>query len=970
MDNRSKPTEMLAQFASKFGKSYCVSANKPIEIHDSRFAWFVQSGSIDVFSTQFEDGNMTSSHKHVMRLGTGDLILGANDVSHSIRLLAKGSGAARLQRFPIEVLLDEMQHLDAADGLLHEVIAHVDSWIINLTNSVVRDFENRPRTERHLTLNNEVGNGTASVERGVLWVMANDLEATFLDVVDAGQEQPGIMALTQDSWVTLHSSEGVACKSSLQIDIGMLLTAALPEFHRLVLSAESINQRLLRVDDANLQLEQSSRRRDEKALARKNLFNLTGKPQQTEQTQFALERTLRLVGKYKGIKIRTPSLAEKRAPSLREFCEVSGIRERRVRLTEEDRWWIGDSGAMLAYRRADNQPVALLPGTTGRYRVVDPVTGESEHANRAMTDKLYDAYVLYPGLSTAGPVELADLFRVAGKSLTADLVRLIVAGIAAGFLALAPAVAVAILVAKVIPTGNGQILFQFSAILVSIAFVTALSLILRGTALMRLEGRLASLLSSTIWDRLLRLRPSFFNRYSSGELAAKSNIFQDVRDHVSGVTADAVLSTLFLFPAFGILFFFSATLGLTFIVLGLVILGTTVMFCIRQIEPQRRLMETSHQLVGELIQFMNGIAKLYLSGAEDSAFAAWARRYRESKQAEIRIFKLNEHLIAFSASAPAFVVAVLFSVVAVQGPAGIATADFLAVHTAVMIFCVSTVMLGNSARAIAFIKPACEQVQPILESQADTGIQALPKRKLEGEVFLDKVSFAYSNSGPRVLHNVSMHAKPGEFIGIVGESGSGKSTVFRLVLGLERPSSGSVYFDGKDLNHLDVEAVRRQIGVVPQDTTLQSGSILDNIIGHRSDLTVNDAWDAVRQAALEKDILAMPMGLYTIVSESSSTLSGGQCQRIHIAAALVSKPRIFFFDEPTSWLDTRTQAEALKCVNESTSTRFVIAHRLSTVRKANRIYVFREGTVVQSGSYDELLATEGYFRELASRQQV
>ncbi len=970
MDNTTESTGMLAQFATKFGSCCLVTANKPIDINDCRFAWYIEGGQIDVFGAEFEDGKIRSSHKHIMRLGNGSLIFGADDADHSLRMIAKASGESCLWRFSIDVLLDEIGRMDDADVLLQEVVENIDTWIIDLTNSVVRDFESRPRTERRISSELEIELGTASVEQGVLWILANNLEATFLDVADARKDESGFMAVTQDSWVRLHSSKGVTCNCSAEIGIKTLLTEALPEFHRLVFSAESINRRLLLVDDANMQLERSTHRRDEKALARKNLFDLTHTRYQAEATGSALEQTLKLIGKYKGISIHCPAVIEKREPSLRDFCEASGIRERRVRLTQEDNWWRGDSGAMLAYRREDDHPVALIPGKTGRYLVVDAVTGESKRANRNTTDELYNAFLIYPGLQTEQPANLAGLFRAAGANLTRDLLRLIAAGIAAGLLALAPAVAVAVLVEKVIPTGSEQTFWQFSAILVSIAFVTALSLILRGTAIMRLEGRLASQLSSTIWDRLLRLQPSFFDRYSSGELAAKSNIFQDIRDHVSGVTAEAVLSTLFLFPAFGVLFFFSATLGLTFVLLGLTIVGITVLFCIRQIEPQRRLMETSHLLVGDLLQYINGIAKLYLSGAEDSAFAAWARRYRESKRAEIRIFMLNEHLIAFSASAPAFVIAALFAVVVAKGAGGITTADFLAVHTAAMIFSISTIMLGNSARAIAFINPACRQVQPILTSQADTGIQTLARHKLEGEVFLDKVNFAYSDSGPKVLEEVSMYAKPGEFIGIVGESGSGKSTIFRLALGLERPSSGVISFDGKDLSQLNVEAVRQQIGVVPQDTLLQSGSILDNIIGHRSELTVNDAWEAVRQAALEKDILAMPMGLYTIVSENSSTLSGGQCQRIHIAAALVSKPRIFFFDEPTSWLDTSTQTQALQCIENSTSTRFVIAHRLSTVRKANRIYVLRAGTVVESGNFDELLATSSYFRKLVERQYV
>ena len=158
------------------------------------------------------------------------------------------------------------------------------------------------------------------------------------------------------------------------------------------------------------------------------------------------------------------------------------------------------------------------------------------------------------------------------------------------------------------------------------------------------------------------------------------------------------------------------------------------------------------------------------------------------------------------------------------------------------------------------------------------------------------------------------------------------------------------------------------MGVVMQDSPLRPGSVLDNIIGTDSNLTEDDAWRALEQVGVAEEIRAMPMRLHTSVSENSANLSGGQSQRIRMAAALVYKPRIILLDEPTSWLDTRSQALAMKGIEESTSTRFVIAHRLSTIRKADRIHVLHQGRLVQTGSYEELLATEGKFRELALRQ--
>ena len=725
------------------------------------------------------------------------------------------------------------------------------------------------------------------------------------------------MPLTEDTWIRIHATEGLACMSTSDLDIDTLLTRALPEFHRLALSAESLNRRLLLADEANLQVAQASQRRRAKIRARASLVKLTcrGPEPENEDSETLLGKALAIIGKREGLEFRKPDVIGESEPMLRDFCEASGVCARRVRLTVEDGWWLGDSGAMLAFRRVDKQAVVLMPDPAGHYRIVDPATGRSTQADVNTTRQLQDVYLLYP--------------RLPGES-------------AAG-------------------------LFQLSALLAGLAFVSALFHVLRGTALMRLEGRLTARLSAVVWDRLLRLRPDFFRCYSAGELAARSMVFQDVRDHVSGVTADGVLSSLFLLPALGLLFFYDAGLGLAVACFGVFALAVTAISCILHVEPQRHYLATSRQLAGNIHQFLSGISKLRATGAENLAFAAWARKYREQKQAEIRLSALSEHLAAFSAAAPALASAILFAVVVWHGD-GFETANFIAIHTAAMVFSMSMITLGNSVRAIAFIAPACEQVEPILTSPADASSRYGARRKLAGEILLDQVSFSYSGRRENVLQDVTIHAKPGEFVAIVGESGAGKSTVFRLALGLETPSSGVVYYDGQDLSQLDLGAVRAQAGVVMQDGLLHQGNILGNIIGIDNDLTVEDAWNAAGMAAVEKDIRAMPMGLYTTVGENSATFSGGQSQRIRIAAALVRNPRIIFLDEPTSWLDAQSQAQTMQGIENSTSTRFVIAHRLSTIRMANRIYVIQRGKVVQSGKFDELFEVNGPFRDLALRQ--
>jgi ATP-binding cassette subfamily C protein len=389
-----------------------------------------------------------------------------------------------------------------------------------------------------------------------------------------------------------------------------------------------------------------------------------------------------------------------------------------------------------------------------------------------------------------------------------------------------------------------------------------------------------------------------------------------------------------------------------------------------QIAPLRRRYAAERRLAGELFQFMNGMSKLRSAGAEASAFASWARGYREQHVAGMQIARLNEHLVAFSAAVPALVGAALFGVAVWQGSGQTAVGDFLVVYSVSMTFYTAIAALGRSLEAIATVVPGYEQVKPIFDAVPDGRVRGTTPAELSGDILFDHLSFRYTDDSPLILDDVSIHARPGEFVAIVGESGAGKSTLLRLALGLEEQSGGGIYYDGHDLVHLDRHSVRRQIGVVMQDGNLHPGNLLDNIIGVGDDLTIDDAWRAARLADVDKDIAAMPMEMFTIVGDSSSTFSGGQIQRIRIAAALVRDPRIVFLDEATSWLDAKSQAQVMQSIESVSATRIVIAHRLSTIRKAERIYVLQAGRVVQEGSFDELFQSEGPFRDLVQRQMI
>jgi ABC-type bacteriocin/lantibiotic exporter with double-glycine peptidase domain len=295
--------------------------------------------------------------------------------------------------------------------------------------------------------------------------------------------------------------------------------------------------------------------------------------------------------------------------------------------------------------------------------------------------------------------------------------------------------------------------------------------------------------------------------------------------------------------------------------------------------------------------------------------------------------------------------------------------EFIAFNTAFGLFLAAMQALGDASVRLLEMIPLYERLQPLLRSAPESDPSRVAPAALLGGIELSKVSFRYGEDGPWILRDVSLQIRPGEFVAFVGDSGSGKSTLLRLLLGFERCTHGTIYYDGQDINSLDLRLLRRQMGVVLQVSRVMPTDIYRNIVGV-STRTVEDAWDAAEMAGLADDVRAMPMGLHTYVAEGGSTLSGGQRQRLLIARAIVNRPRLLFLDEATSALDNRTQAVVSESLERLDATRIVIAHRLSTIVNADRICVLDNARIVEEGTYASLMERDGLFARLARRQMA
>lgn len=920
-----------------------------------------------------------------------------------------------------------VQGAEGAQGAeLDDLARQADQWIADLAHAVSVDIEYRPLAATLIDVADAPA-GTGSAEfaghlpgaavgdwvvhgevpsgRGVLVAPDSVVSARRPDVVWASIPAPGGLAylgtetlpppndgrvsavpLTADSWatVTVSSQPGrperrvppagirLEVRTSAQFARAGRLLDALGDFARVSMRAEALNRRLRLADEVNAQTARAAYRRRAREQARSALESVSASrvksaevPARGSPLLAALER----IGRHSGIQFNQPRRPATAPPlTLEEMVDASGLRARRVRLKPEDRWWNSESGALLGHRSDSGEPVALLPGMRG-YRSVG-ADGRAQRVTAASAGEWSQtAWLIYPKLRDDRPVGVRDLLRLVRRGTGADLARFAVAGLVAALLAQAPAIALASLTDWALPFARADALVAILVALAVLGVAAAVLAAVGGGMLMRVEARAGARLSAAAWDRLLALPLPFFRDAVAGELAVRMATFQRLRDLVSGAVASVVASAVFLLPTLGVLYFYDAVLATVAVVMTAVTFSVTVGLGLAQIPHSRRWHSAVRTLSGRLFQYIGGIAKIRACGAEAAVFASWAESYRHQQLAAVRGSRIDEHLASFGAAFPFGFAAVLCAAAIARGD-GVSAGDFVVVLSASFALYAAVADLGRAIDTLAEAFTSYEQIAPVLAAVPERGDATLTPARLDGEVVVDQVSFRYAPDSPLVLDEVTISARRGEFVAIVGASGSGKSTVVRLMLGLEVPERGAVYFDDRDLRHLDSTSIRRQIGVVPQDSALAPGSLAENIIGMADDLTLDDAWAAARLASVDADIADMPMQMMTHVGDRASIFSGGQVQRIRIAAALVRSPRVVILDEATSWLDAPSQAAVMDSIERLDATRIVIAHRLSTIRRASRIYVLDEGRVAQVGGFDELMGASGPFRQLVQRQML
>lgn len=644
-----------------------------------------------------------------------------------------------------------------------------------------------------------------------------------------------------------------------------------------------------------------------------------------------------------------------------------GVTVRPVDLTGSPDWWRGGAEPLVV-QDADGTWAAIV--AAGTRSVMIRTDGASSvltpDAATSVDPSAWGFVATFPDEPLDNSV-LRSFGRPRGTGRDLALLAL-TAAIAMVIGTLAPVLSGQI-VGSLVPTGELARILVITVILVIAAAMSATTLAVSSIVAQRLTTRSSLRVTAAAYERLFRLRTAFHREHVPGELAGRIAGLESFRVGVAGALPAVASSVGMIAASLLVLVSLSMPLAAAVVALGgavFVVAGASLPGVMRDADAYT---ESSLELSGLTYSMLGGIAKLRSAGAEARMLERWTFRFAR-QQRFVRDLNRRSVVLGIVAGLPAMLVPVLLVIGEVTGVAAFDIGEFTTATSAAAQAAGALAGLVPVAAGLASQWPTVRALHPILaEAPEPRGSAANDPGQLRGDVALDRVSFGYDPDN-LVLRDVSLHVEAGSMTAIVGPSGSGKSTIVKLLLGLETPSEGSVLFDGQALDSLDRAAVLAQMGVVPQEAALVPGSILDNVLASSPHLGEEAAWAAVERAGLAADIRAMPMGMQTVVSEGASTFSGGQRQRLMMARALTHEPPIVVLDEATSALDNHSQDVVAKSIAALGSTRIVVAHRLSTVRHADRIIVVDHGRIVEQGTYDDLVAAGGLFSRLAARQVV
>ena len=644
----------------------------------------------------------------------------------------------------------------------------------------------------------------------------------------------------------------------------------------------------------------------------------------------------------------------------------TGIMYREVSLP--NKWYKDATGPLIATLKDSGKPIALIPSAFGGYHYSDTDTSRKTRINANSATKRSDkAICLYRPLPQR-QMDTKDLIRYMFRCLKAwDIISFALAAAVITIIGLLTPTLNQILLGPVIQSRSMALLSAAVTFLFFATLSTILLTITRNLLLTRIRNKLSINTGAAVMMRLLSLPAPFFRKHNAGELNQNitniDTLCNTIVDTFFSSALIGIFSLVYLFQIFE----FAPSLVWPSLTVTILTVCITLITSKMQIKVDSKKLNANAKERGFVYSLISGIQKIRCFGVEQQALDKWSQYYSKSSELTYNpplFIRLSSVLI----TAVSLLGTIAMYFIAVKN--NVSVADYFAFNASYGYISSAFTAISTLAISTAAIKPILKLLRPVFDAVLESDNNAEIVRRLDGDIELQDVSFDYGENTKPVFTGLNIKIKKGDYVAIVGRTGCGKTTLVRLLLGLEKPTSGKIFFDNKDIDTINKNSLRQHIGTVMQDGKLFAGTIYDNIVISNPGLKSEEVWKAAEIACIADDIKAMPMGMRTKLQDGGLSLSGGQRQRLLIARAIASKPDILIFDEATSSLDNITQQRVTDALEALHCTRIVVAHRLSTIQKCNRILVLENGKIAEEGTYSDLIEKDGIFKGLVEGKEV
>jgi ABC-type bacteriocin/lantibiotic exporter with double-glycine peptidase domain len=542
-----------------------------------------------------------------------------------------------------------------------------------------------------------------------------------------------------------------------------------------------------------------------------------------------------------------------------------------------------------------------------------------------------------------------------------DLFHFCLAGRSRDLMVIAIFSTLTVLVSLFLPFAN-QMLFDyvipyidhdlFFKLLIGLALVFLSAIVfstIKETLVLKVETHLNHDVEVALWQRLLELPVKFFNKFTIGDLVHRIFSITDIRQQLSGQIVRTTLNAIFASLYLVVMFFYSFSLSL--VVLGFLFVGLAINAYGFAAIKKRAAQYLNGIINGKVLQIIMGVSKIRTNGAEGRFFRYWTHDAFRKQKLQLEMATIANRVNALDTALEGgkyFAIFLLVMGWIANGHFNVLTlGDYLGFNIALINFSLAFSDLGGIFLELPSILVSANYSKALFKEAPETLPKKIIPPSLQGSIHIDNVSFRYSEDGPWIHQDLSLKIEPGEMVGIVGPSGCGKSSLIRLLLGFESPQKGSIFYDGLDLSTLDISFVRQQTCAILQHSKTMDGTILENITFGQP-YSSEAITEAVKMAELDDDLAQFPMGLQTIVAGGGATLSGGQKQRILLSRAFLSTTPILIWDEATANIDGPKQEQIMKNLKKIPATKIVIAHRLTSLRHADRIYMLDKGMILKA----------------------